>query len=303
MTDVRNYFERTKNTHQGWQADCPKCDDKELKFHWNVEKRVGCCFHARCSWFYQNGGVYEDRLLAFFGEAPTYENPTTIITSEAADVKLPKEFRQLAELDKDTFTEVYCYLRSRNLTKRAIESSMLGYCKSGRMWGYIIIPVFENGEVIYWQGRRFKNRDRKFFNPESSRKNNLLYEMASYEKPRRIVLVESAFNALTLDDGKGKSSTKIFGLLGSTLSDFQLNKILAYERYAKELVLALDPDAWRKSVEIAKRFCGILPVRLAVFPPGKDINNLGRLASWSLIDHAMLYQRERHLEILQLGAK
>jgi hypothetical protein len=303
MTDIQAYFEKTKDTHEGFKANCPRCDDKTMVFHWNTEKGVGCCHHAGCPWYAGNGGIYESRLRAFFGDSEPYENPEKIIESGTADVKLPEEFQVLSDLDSGTFAEVYNYLRSRHLTRRAIESSMLGYCKSGKMWGYIIIPVFENGEVTYWQGRRFKNRDRKFFNPVSSRKSHLLYELASIRRPERVVLVESAINALTLDDGQGRSSSKIFALLGSSLSEQQFNKILLYEKYARELVIALDPDAWRKSVEIARRFSRVIPsVKLAKFPKKTDINNLGREESWEIIDHAILYKRENHLQILQSDA-
>jgi len=299
--DIRDYFETSIDTREGFRANCPRCDDHEKKFYWNTEKGAGCCFHAGCPWFYQTSGVYEARLRAFFGDRPKYTAPKRIVASDTADVSLPDEFLTLPELDEATFTEVYYYLKSRGITQRAMETAMLGYCKKGEHWGYVIIPVFANGEVVYWQGRRFKHRQQKFYNPKSSRKAEILYEMASVTDPESILLVESAFNALTLDDGQGKSSTKIFALLGSTLSEEQLSKILMYERYAKDIIVALDPDAWKKAVDMAKRLSGIVPaVRLAQFQPHTDINLIGRENAWGRINRALLYEPKRHVEMTML---
>jgi len=298
ITNIEDFFDAVKPTGEGWKANCPKCDDRDMKFSWNTEKGVGCCHHSGCSWYEHAGGVTEYRLRAFFGDQPVLRSyPAKVIQSEEADVNLPEGFEILEE---DHI--VTAYLRSRGLMWKSIKQAKVGYCEKGKMWGYIIFPVFDNGEVVYWQGRRFKDRDRKFWNPESSRKSELIYDVPSESRPKSIVLVESVINALTLTNGH-LTNTKVIATLGKKLSQTQISKILAYERYALDLVIALDPDAWREATDLAKTLCSALPVKLAEFPAGEDVNSVGREEAWKRIYRAEAYRRERHLEILQKGLR
>lgn len=301
MSDVRDFFEEIKETREGFRANCPKCDDSERKFHWNEEKGAGCCFHSSCDWYYERGGVYEARLRAFFGDAPVLHTPTVIRASETSDVQLPEEFKLLE--DAGSVGEMVVeYLRGRGLKKRVIENAQVGYCKKGRFWGYIIFPVFDNDEVVYWQGRRFKKRDPKFWNPESSKKTEFIFQLDNgVQKARRVILVESIINAMTLHDGHDNPRNAVFALIGKTLSDAQLQRIMVYEKWMKEIVVALDPDAWRDAVGIAKRLHRTsIRVRLARVTKGEDINTLGYDRGWSVIENSVTYRLNEHLKFMAM---
>lgn len=300
--DLRGYFRVIKETSEGWKACCPRCDDKEWKFYWNVEKRVGCCMHSSCLWFTQRGGATERRVRAFFQNSDVqFEIPEVVASSEEADVKLPKEFRTLDRLPHDLRGELIMYLdEARGLSRRVVEKAKVGYCERGKFWGYIIFPVFnDDGEVIWWQGRRYKNRDPKFWNPKSSMKTEILYGISSPRQPKRLVLVESIINCLTLETGYDATTNCIRSLLGKTMSETQMDIILSKERWLKEIVIALDPDARREAVDIATRLQGRFPcVKLLTVPEDEDINTLGRERSWELIDRAPLYDPKKRMEFL-----
>jgi len=300
-SSIRQLFAKIWDTAEGFRANCPRCEDTKGKLYFNEQKKVGCCFHEECAWFKDRGGVTERRLRAFLTKAGvSYAEPEVVKAAPEADVKLPDEFVPLDDLDDSLFEDISGYLESRGLTARAVQRAHLGYCEKGRFWGYIVFPVFnEDGEVVYWQGRRYKKREPKFYNPKSSLKTDLVYHIGDGKRPKVIVLVESIINAMTLDSGYPMHTVTIFALLGKAMSEEQMNTILLYEKCVKEVVIALDDDAWDEAVAIASRLDGVVPsVRIASVPRGRDINELGRAKSWDLIHHAAPFSSDRRMEIL-----
>lgn len=300
MQDIKSFFAKISPTGEGWKANCPRCGDHERKFAWNTEKRVGCCFHSSCLWYYEHGGVTERRLFAFFGVSGVHHTiPEIIEKAEEADVSLPKEFKLIADLDKEMRATLYAYLSRRDIPKRVVDKAKLGYCESGERWGYIILPVFnEQGEVVYWQGRRFKNREPKFYNPKSSKKSDLVYCVSLCTIPKRIILVESVINALTLES-LDKGNTAIIALLGKSMSEAQKDYVLCHERKLKELVVALDGDARRDTMGIIDALNHKIPaLKIANIPNGEDINSLGREKAWQLINNAEVYNPNRRIEFM-----
>jgi len=295
MIDVQSYFSVVKETNEGWRADCPRCEDREMKLYWNTEKQVGCCHHASCPWYKDHGGVTVGRLRAFLGKGIfEYSIPEVIKAAPEADLKLPKEFETLEEMKPGDSEPIYDYLESRGLQRKLLNMAKVGYCKKGKFWGYIIFPVFdEEGNVIYWQARRFKNREKKWHNPTSSLKSEIIYRIHSPRRPKSVVIVESIINLLTLETKHmGSHTPMLVSILGSSLSDSQRDKILMYERHVTDLIIALDGDAMRAAVPIAEKFLGIFPcIRIARFPDDKDINALGREESWDRIRKAEVFKK------------
>lgn len=241
-------------------------------------------------------------MLAFFGElqdlVPT-SPPEIIEAAEGLEVSLPKEFRLLSRLNGHLRESILSYFDSRGIPYRLVSRAKVGYCTEGRLWGYIIFPVFDDrGQIAWWQGRRFKNRTPKFYNPPSQLKGELLYRVDYPKRPSRLILVESIFNVLTLSSGDAHN-TLVLGLLGKTLTDAQREKILCYEKWVKELVVALDPDARREAVDITSQFLGLFPSRkIALFPEGEDVNSVGRERAWEIIDRATTYDERHRTEFL-----
>lgn len=297
--DIAGYFEQVTETSEGFKARCPACGDTRKLFSWNTQKQVGCCHQAECRWYVGHGGVTLGRLRAWFNkQGIEHVIPEVIEAAPEADVELPKEFELVKDLDNRDRENIYAYLRHRDLPRQIVDRAKVGYCKSGKYWGYIILPIFdEDGAVAYWQGRRFKDREPKFWNPRSSKKSELIYCVSRSTRPKSMVVVESAINALTLES-IDISSIMIIAILGKSMSDSQRDQILVHEKSLRELVIALDGDARRDTVEIAAKFDGIVPVKIANVPDGEDINSLGREKAWSIIRHAELYDKRRRTEFM-----
>jgi hypothetical protein len=303
MNSIASYFSKVQETKNGWKAECPRCHHGGMTFSFSEEKSVACCFFSECLWHPSKGGVSLPRLRAFFSLEGVEEKQTEVIqVSETADVKLPEEFELIEKMSDPILKEdLLSYFASRGIHKKLVYKAKVGYISEGKLWGYLIFPCFDNGECVWWQGRRYKNRTPKFFNPPSSRKNDLLYGINQVKRPKRIVLVESIFNVLTLDTPY-ESQDLIRGLLGKTMSEQQMDRILCYERHCEEIVVALDPDAIRDAVEIASRLIGIIPcVRVPIFPEGQDVNSLGREKAWDIIRSAEPYSERNRMKFLQKG--
>jgi len=298
--DVREFFPLVKETSEGWKTNCPRCGDREEKLYWNTEKRVGCCFHSECPWFKDRGGVTEYRLRAYLSDqGAEVFIPEVVKAAPEADLKLPEGFRTLADMRRRDSEPIYDYLDSRGLRKKILDRARVGYVREGKMWGYIIFPVFNpDGEVIYWQGRRFKKRKPKFYNPKSSIKGELVYQIRSERKPEYVVVVESIINALTLESGWEGSDVVIMATLGKGLSEYQKSRILVYEKSVKELWLGLDPDAIRETLEFARYVGTFTKVRIPRFPEGEDINSLGFSKAHKIMCHADVYNERMHIQFL-----
>src|SRR5580692_8842261 len=111
MSDITAYFQKIKESSNGWKASCPRCRHTGNTFSWSTEKNVGCCFNAACPWYYQRGGISHGRLSAFFNVSGIEETvPEVIQASETAEVKLPKEFRLIEDLHPSLGDKLFAYL-------------------------------------------------------------------------------------------------------------------------------------------------------------------------------------------------
>lgn len=301
MKDISQYFARVWQTREGWRTYCPKCGDTEKKFYWNTEKNVGCCFHDSCLWFYKKGGVTAGRAASFFSSTGlVLQIPDVVESGEEADIKLPEEFKVIKSMEKELRSTLYYYLESRGIPREITKAARVGYCESGKWWGYLIFPVFnDEGKVVYWQGRRFKNRDPKFYNPKSSHKSELVYRVNPAVRPKKIILMESIINVLTVED-LANEKTLVMAILGKSLSEEQKQYVLQFEKKLMEIVVALDGDARRDAVEIAEQFwaAGVPKVSVAPIPNGEDINSLGRKESLERIAQAEIFSKIHRSEII-----
>lgn len=298
---LTKYFSVVKETSEGFKACCPMCEDKEFKLSVNTEKGVMCCFHAHCPWFYEKGGATARRLEAFFSKhGIPYRIPENLKRTPVGDVALPDDFEILDELPDRLSDDLYTYLQNRGLHRKIIRAAQVGYCQKGKYWGYFIFPVpDEEGSVQYFQARRFKNREPKFRNPASTKKTELLYRLGTAAKPRRIVLVESIINVMTITSLKNQRDL-VLGIFGKTISEIQKDYVLQYQKWLRELIVALDGPQERDNtkhaaVQIAKAFEGAVPaVKIAQFPEGEDVNSVGREKSWDIIERAKTFQRNKN---------
>lgn len=116
---------------------------------------------------------------------------------------LPLEFRpvvkDLSIGEMNTRCLQYCLL------KRQIDPVKwgFGYCETGKYAGRLIVPYRKDGEVIYWNARSLRGQEPKYMNPpadepEDIQKQDVLFTSNWSFEDRRVIIVEGAFDAISL---------------------------------------------------------------------------------------------------------
>ena len=141
------------------------------------------------------------------------------------------------------------YLRGRGFSAFNLSYRGIGYCDSGEYFGYIILPYYQQGQLIYYQTRNFLGNGPKFKNPRVEDfgigKTQLMFNADALALFTKIYLVESVTNSLTIGE-------KAVGILGKKISDYQFSAILRSP--IEEIVIGLDDDALKEAIELAMRF-------------------------------------------------
>lgn len=112
------------------------------------------------------------------------------------------------------------------------EDFRIFFATKGDFRGRIILPIFENGHVVYFQARSLDpNAERKYINPVAE-KESIILNMERFDSTKPIVVVEGIIDALSL----GNNATTI---LGASLSDEFVEKI---KDKGSEIIVVCDND-------------------------------------------------------------
>lgn len=259
MTDYRN----------GWmKGTCPKCA-KELKFGVNIEKNRSNCFSCGYTkkplWIIGDlegiDSYYEilTYLNAFDG-ADYLETPKEFLKEATAE--LPEGYNLITLGDNLYGRAARRYLQGRGFDLTELMLKGVGYCRSGRYKGRIIIPYYEMGKIVYFNARQYMGGGAKFDNPTIANlgvgKSMLLYNIDALQVFNKIYITESATNSMTLGDNA-------IGAGGKALSTYQISKII--QSPAKKMVIILDPDAWEEAIVLALKLSYHKKVKLVKLPP------------------------------------
>ncbi len=170
----------------------------------------------------------------------------TIETTENHQkIDLPEEF---STLTSNKLTEIalpaLSYLRRRDIERHDIVKWKIGHCSSGLYKDRVIVPSFDmDGDVNYFIARSFsKAAFPKYKNPNVPKK--IIFNELFLNFKESLVIVEGIFDAIN-------AGGNVVPILGSTLDEKHplFQKII---RNDTEVYLALDHDASKKEVKIAK---------------------------------------------------
>lgn len=243
------------NTH--WLFRCPYCGDskqstKKRRFNidWNNGNPIFNCFN--CS---KSGNFYE--LYSYIKNISikdaykqwnsyneeyiekTLKNQTTHIEEKSfsknyfnfddflrnnciSDYDAPKSFKE----------EQYIKIIKKFKDYRCIDYPIY-YCYTGKFYNRLIIPVFSNGECIYFQGRSiFKDQMPKYLNP-SIEKENIILNLDNFDENEYIIVTEGFLDALSI----GNQGTSC---IGADINDLFLTELFKYT--SKGVIIALDND-------------------------------------------------------------
>jgi len=252
---VKNVLGRSYKSGTEYLFYCPYCTHNKMKMSVNVSNNVWKCWICDRSGrnigtIIRKFGTIDDKVAwsKFENRVETTEFDTLFAEKEeeiAPKVDLPKEFSTLTGTKRSSGAlSAKLYLRNRGIGKPDILKWKIGYASSGEYEGRIMVPSFApDGSLSYFVARSYGKAWPRYKNPHTSR--DIVFNDLYIDWDKDIILVEGVFDAI-------KAGNAI-PLLGSTLR----KKSKLFQKIAatkKEIYLALDPDAKKKTDSITSLF-------------------------------------------------
>jgi len=216
-------------------------------------------------------GVVTKDINSLFTE---YSNYTS------THLSLPTEYKSFLEADNTPdYRNALKYLREdRGFTNFDIIKYHLGFCETGQYRHKIIIPSYNlSGSLNFFVGRDFYGSNFKHKNPNVSKDIVPMELYINWALP--IIICEGMFDAITI-------KRNAIPLLGKTISD-ELRKRLI-EKRVTDIYLALDLDALKQTLQIAKTFLDEGINVYIVELDGKDPSEIGFIRMIELIKQSTL---------------
>lgn len=249
---------------------CPFCNHYKPKLQINIASGVYHC------WVCNAKGKKIASLLKK-SNAPAqshskireiYGDATTKREYNSRDlVGLPEHYKPLwtKQSTPDYKNALHYAMTIRKLTLVDILRYQVGYCDEGPYAGMIIIPSFNESNMInYYVGRSFyDNANIKHKNPPVSKDIIGFENQINWKEP--IIIVEGAFDAIA-------TKRNVVPLFGKIIPPILKNKILAR---SKKVYFALDKDAFRDALKYIEYFMNNSIEVYHINLPGKDPGELG----------------------------
>ena len=146
-----------------------------------------------------------------------------------------------------------------------------GYCTRGKDMGYIIMPFYMGGKLVYFNARKYMFDGPKFNNPNIEDfglgKSMLMYNVDSLLMYDRVWVVEGLMNAATLGDNCISTGGKKF-------SNWQVNVMI--KSPVEKFIIGFDNDGLDDAINLALKLQPFKKVKIIQFPDTRDINDLGK---------------------------
>ena len=190
---------------------------------------------------------------------------------EIKPVELPDSFKLITDIKGYLGKHAQTYMINRGFSMDELEAAGIGYCTRGEYAGYIIFPVYHQGKLVFYQGRKYIDIGPKMRNPEFEKfgigKTQVMFNADALFIYNKIYLVESITNALTL----GNKSIASFG---KELSPWQMSLII--HSPCTHITLIYDSDAYYGAIKQAMQLVHYKKVKVILMPNQKDVNDIGR---------------------------
>lgn len=252
---------------------CPECPkrgkgpDRKKHLSVNVSKGVLHCF--RCGF---GKGVNAERYcqehnLDVDGEWGTWSP----INRTLQPLRLPNEYT--TDFTKKTLfgPETLQYLLKRGLSRELIAAYDIGHCPSGTHHHRIILPVYENGILVNFQGRDWSGvQEPKYLGPfehHGKPDTDAMFNLPRAARSGVVVLVEGIFDALRLPD----HAVALLGKGGWTAAKH--SRLLAAKPVC--VYLCLDDDAREEEQQIHEDLAGCIPHVETIKLAAHDLGSAG----------------------------
>lgn len=271
----------------GWmKSRCPYCG-REKKFGINISSNRCNCF--RCG---EHPSLMQ--LVMHLEHVDSYTEAYKIVDSRDASgyvfkedpvelkekkpVYLPEGFKSITLGSSQLARSARSYIENRGFNLQEAANMGWGYCNSGPLIGYIILPFSERGQLRYYNARLFLGNGPKYSNPDISvtgvGKSMILYNHDALYMYKMVYICEGVFNAATM--GKNGIASG-----GKNISRYQINEIL--KSPVQRVIIILDSDAKDKAIDLALKLVNYKKVKVIFMPEGRDVNDIGRSATLKIV--------------------
>jgi len=270
---------------RGWlKGPCPSCGRLD-KYGVNLGINRTNCF--RCGYHpspfnlvmdVESLGTYSEVLVFLKAyEGQEYLEPV-VERIEQVDAVLPPGYMNLLVGDSLLSKGAREYIKVRGFDVDEMGYKGWGYCTTGDYLGYIIIPFYVGGKLIYYNARRYMGSGPKYMNPAIEDfglgKSLIMYNIDALALYKKIYLTEGAINAETIGD-QGISTG------GKKISHYQISMINKSE--VKRVIILLDPDGIDDAVKVGLELAYHKKIKVVLLPEDKDVNNLGKEKTLSIV--------------------
>ena len=233
---------------------------------------------------------------AFSAEANSlFEKKVAEVVEEQHTVQLPEGFALLANLPRRVDPDLRAcrdYLFTRGLTHQDLWYFKIGATAKGRYRRRVIIPSFNSGGILNYFTARAIDSDmyRKYLNPRVKR-SDIIFNELNIDWSRELTLVEGPFDLI-------KANENSTCLLGSSLNNHhELFKLIVKNK--TPVVLALDPDAVKKTHEIASVLARFdIDVKILKFNNFSDVGEMPKGLLTKLLPEAIEWNEMDRLRSL-----
>ncbi len=287
---------------RGWlKGDCPSCG--ENKWGVNLTLMRTNCF--RCKYndkpidaimllenLVTNNEVF--KVLKAFEGIDFYEEAVELYQLKE-NVTLPEGYKNISRGDSLLACSARNYLIKRGFDIKELAKAGWGYCNKDKYFGYIIMPFYRNGRLVYFNARRFLGDGPRFNNPLVEDfglgKSMLMYNSDALLMYDRVFIVEGLMNARTIGDNA-------VSMGGKKVSNYQINLLI--KAPVKKYIIGFDHDGYEDALELAIKLEPFKRVKIMPFKDSRDINDLGRKKSL-LITAKQRYLNYNELILLKNG--
>lgn len=303
----------------GFNARCPICGDskknkslKRLHVDWypKYDSWICTCFNGGCS--YRSGNIYSLYAEAkgmSFGEAKEYIDQSRYDTEEikrrlstssrsvSADTPVPSDDRNPLDIDIDNeCLSVHAVTDDRILSryivvlKKFMSERMIPHecyiAYTGRYKGRIIIPIYNNGRLVYFQGRSIsKSIEPKYLNPVVD-KSNIIMNVDKFDRSKSIIITEGIIDAWMVEGNQG---TTVLGghfdddLIAKLIGMTDGNVILCFDNPLVDNAGKSEITNFIHNSDFKNRVRYFLPYRRDF----KDLNDLRLIHDGSIYDYVV----------------
>ncbi len=274
-----NEYPDAKGDFPEYRICCPECGDKRYRLGINVRKPTGHCFNC--------GERFNPKRIAALlkldktrvylpndlGDLETFlesleDVPETAPLQAAPEIRVdavPLEDAEWIPELKELHDLAYQYLTSRGFPPEFYSEAyqlMLPYPNS-RERGRLLLPVFEEGKLVYYQARSLSGESPKYLNPTKAQtthgKSHFVYNLEYAATFNEIIICEGIFSSWAA----GGNAVAIFG---KELSNHQAFKIL--QKNVRKATILLDPGEEDWAYKAAAKLYPKVEVRIANLEKG-----------------------------------